>query len=66
MISTLAETYPTKTLCAVLDCPRSSFYYQRQTTDDQALLVMIEQIHARWPFYGYRRLTAQLAREGCW
>ena len=24
----------------------------------------IEQIHARWPFYGYRRVTAQLKREG--
>jgi transposase InsO family protein len=64
MISTLAEAYPVKTLCAVLDCPHSSFYYRRQATDDRALVVAIEQIHARWPFYGYRRLTAQLAREG--
>jgi transposase InsO family protein len=60
----LASHYPVWTLCMMLDCPRSSFYYQPQATDDQALLELIEQIHARWPFYGYRRVTAQLGGEG--
>jgi transposase InsO family protein len=64
MITLLAGSYPIRTLCAVLDCPRSSFYYQPQTMEDEGLLAAIAQIHARWPFYGYRRVTAQLGREG--
>lgn len=51
-------------LCRVLDYPRRSFYYVPVPSDDTALRTAIEQIMVRWPFYGYRRVTAQLRREG--
>ena len=64
MIAKLEKDYPVATLCQVLDCPRSSYYYKPQPPRDDALRGEIERIHARWPFYGYRRITAQLRREG--
>jgi putative transposase len=64
MIKQLEVKYPVKVLCEALDCPRSSYYYRAQPAHDSVLHEHIEQIHARWPFYGYRRVTAQLKREG--
>ena len=45
---------------------RSSYYYRARsgTADALALLERIRTIRARWPGYGYRRVTAQLRREG--
>jgi putative transposase len=58
-------------LCRVLDLPRSSLYAreQRRLVDDgddeeQRVRVHIERIAGQWPTYGYRRVTAQLRREG--
>ncbi len=64
MIMQLSTNYPVGRLCALLDCPRSSYYYQPVPTDETALRTAIEQIVIRWPYYGYRRMTAQLRREG--
>jgi len=64
MIRVLEKDYPVKTLCEVLDCPRSSYYYEAQAGDDTVLREAIESLHAEWPFYGYRRVTAELARRG--
>jgi len=64
MIDQLRSDYPIETLCEVLDCPRSSYYYQPAESDDAVLVAAIEGILGRWPFYGYRRVTAQLKREG--
>lgn len=64
MIERLKNDYPIEQLCEVLDCPRSSYYYQSRESNDQILTDAIEHIVARWPFYGYRRVTAQLKREG--
>jgi len=64
MIEQMADTYPVRVLCDVLDCSRSSYYYDTQPPNDTVLREKIEQVHARWPFYGYRRVTAQLKREG--
>lgn len=64
MITDLRSSYPVDMLCAVLDCPRSSYYYQAVPTRDAALRAAIEQIVIRWPRYGYRRITAQLRRDG--
>jgi putative transposase len=50
-------------LCETLDCPRSSFYYQPQRTDDTALRAAIQRLAGAWPTYGYRRITALLRRE---
>ncbi len=64
MIQQLRATYPLVTLCEVLDCSRRSYYYQAVPADETPLRTAIEQIVIRWPFYGYRRVTAQLRREG--
>lgn len=64
MIDQLKADYPVETLCEVLDCPRSSYYYQPAEDNDAVLVETIERILGRWPFYGYRRVTAQLKREG--
>jgi transposase InsO family protein len=64
MISHLKESYPVRLLCQLLACPHSTYYYRSPTRDEGALLAALEQILMRWPFYGYRRLLAQLGREG--
>lgn len=60
-------------VCQVLAVSRSSVYARQQAarrgttpdqTPDQGLRAHIEQIAAQWPTYGYRRVTAQLRREG--
>jgi hypothetical protein len=48
-----------------LGVPRSSYYYAPHNgPQDARLLEPIEGMLMRWPFYGYRRVTAQLQREG--
>ena len=65
MIWTLAQDYPVSLLCDVLGVARSTVYYQPQINPaDSDLLAVIEQMLMRWPFYGYRRVTAQLKRMG--
>jgi putative transposase len=59
----LAHEYPVAMLCGLLDCPRSSFYY-KEAHDDVLVRDAIEQIAAAFPRYGYRRITAELARRG--
>jgi len=62
----VAAGYPVGVMCDVLDLARSSYYRPLATagTDEQATKAALEQVPAAWPAYGYRRLTAQLAREG--
>jgi len=65
MIGELSQEYPVDTICDLLDCPRSSFYYQPVVNpQDGVIIEAIETLLMRWPFYGYRRVTAQLKREG--
>lgn len=65
MIEQLKERYTVSFLCQTLDCARSSYYYQDQPDQaDDPLLAAMEQILVRWPFYGYRRVQAQLERQG--
>ena len=64
MIAQLKENYPVERICAVLDCPRSSAYYVPSGRDDTEVVEAIEQLLLRKPFFGYRRLAAQLKREG--
>lgn len=66
MIRQLSEDYPVSLLCEVLEVPRSTVYYEPQVKPgDAEFLARMEHILMRWPFYGYRRVTAQLKREGC-
>lgn len=65
MIRQLAADYPVSLLCEVLEVPRSTVYYQPQSNlADVMLLKAIERILMRRPYYGYRRVTAQLKRAG--
>lgn len=42
----------------------SSYYYQQQPVEELELRAAIEQIALAFPRYGYRRMTAQLHRQG--
>jgi len=63
VIQMLSHAYPVEVLCHLLDCPRSSYYYQ-EASEDVSVRDAIEAIAATFPRYGYRRVTAQLARQG--
>ena len=59
----MTERYPVATVCTVLDVPRSSYYYQPATRDEDELMAAIAKVAGEWPTYGYRRVTNQLKRE---
>lgn len=60
----LAPAYPLMLLCEVVGCSRSSYYYRVQREEDTALEAAIKAVVAEWPTYGYRRVSAQLRRQG--
>ncbi len=61
MIAKLSASYPARLVCDLLGCARSTYYYQPMSDPEDAwLIIAIEPILMRWPFYGYRRVTAQL------
>lgn len=60
----LAHDYPVTLACELLGLARSTYYYEGQERDETAVEVAIKAVVAEWPTYGYRRLTAQLQREG--
>jgi len=64
VIQTLRADAPVKQLCTVFNCPRSTYYYQPVRRDDGPLLDAIEAVLMHRPWYGYRRVVAQLKREG--
>ncbi len=64
MAQTLGQTYPVRMVCQVLDVAPSSHYHRPAGRDDEALRTAISQVAARWPTYGYRRITAELKRAG--
>jgi transposase InsO family protein len=61
---TMQADYPVKTICEVLDLPRSSFYQRASEGDDLALRAALLDLAGQYPTYGYRRLTALLKRAG--
>lgn len=65
MIRMLKEAYPVQKACQLLDYPRSSYYYApRVKEEDQRLKQAIQTVAGEWPTYGYRRIAAQLNRQG--
>lgn len=60
----LAERYPVSQVCRVIGCPRSSYYYRAEEPENADLKAAIESIATEWPTYGYRRITAELCRQG--
>jgi transposase InsO family protein len=64
-VTELSEEYPVQLICAGLGLPRSTYYYQQKDKiGDQELLEAIEEIIMRKPYYGYRRVTQQVKRDG--
>ncbi|GEM_PF-1481633 len=65
MIKELSQQYPVQLLSELLGLPRSSYYYQaHEKADDRCLLSAIEKVIMHKPYYGYRRVTQQLKRNG--
>lgn len=64
MIAELASRYPVQRLCQLLGVARSSYYYRPVAGDDLSVLAQIEDVLLAFPRYGYRRVTAELARRG--
>ncbi len=64
MIQYLSTEARVQTLCKLFDFPRSTYYYQSRQHDDSTILAAIEQVLMRRPWFGYRRVVAQLNREG--
>ena len=60
----LTEEYPVRVICQVVRYPRSSYYYQPRERDEKGLKAAVIELAGQWPTYGYRRMTAQLGREG--
>ena len=62
----LAQQYPARLVCRLLDFPRCQLY--RSPADaaegDGPLREALTRLAGEWPTYGYRRLTALLRREG--
>jgi len=64
LVQQLAAEYPTGLLCATLELPRSTYYYQGQAGEDETTLkARLKTLAGCWPTYGYRRLTVQLRRD---
>ncbi len=61
---TMQADYPVKTICEVLDLPRSTFYHTRAVAEDSDLRAALLDLAGQYPTYGYRRLTALLKRAG--
>jgi transposase InsO family protein len=60
----LRAAYPVKSICGVLDLPRSTFYHASTAGDESDLQAALLELAGQYPTYGYRRLTALLKRAG--
>lgn len=59
-----AEAYPVTRVCDMLGLPRSTFYRGAAPDANAGLCVLLHDLAAQYPTYGYRRLTALLRRQG--
>ena len=64
LVQSLSGEYPVRLLCRVVNLAPSTYYYCSRERDDLSLLSLIEGVLIRFPTYGYRRVAAQLRREG--
>ena len=65
MVETLQTDYSVRHICDTLGFNRSTLYYQPQKDPfEQVLRDEIEKLSARYPRYGYRRITQMLVRMG--
>ena len=65
-VDPIDDQFSIRQQCALLGLPRSSWYYQPATENDDNLQLMrlLDEQYLRTPFYGVRRMTAWLQREG--
>jgi putative transposase len=64
MIDPLRDQASIQQLCTLFCCPRRTYYYRAERHDEQAVVDAIEQVLMHQPWFGYRRVVAQLKREG--
>lgn len=64
MIRQLKVEYPVKAICKALECPVSTAYYTSVARDESVVLAAAEQVLLRFPFYGYRKLSQEMVRQG--
>ena len=65
MVEALQSDYSVRQICDALGLHRSGLYYQPKTDPfEQTLRDEIEKLSARYPTYGYRRITQLLKRLG--
>lgn len=65
----IAPSHPTLSIarqCALLDVPRSTYYYEPAPNDSDTvdLTHAIDALYTSFPYYGSPRITAQLERDG--
>ena len=60
----MSEQYPKAAVCRVLSVARSSLYRRSSRAPNQKLDTAVQEICAQFPCYGYRRVTAELRRQG--
>src|SRR5271155_3957515 len=66
MVERPGEAVSVRRQCALLNVARSGIYRPQPTmaADDLALMRRIDELHLELPFYGSRRMTWELKREG--
>lgn len=64
MIDPSKETLSLRQQCKLLAIHRSRLYYKPTPPNDTELINRMVEIHLRCPQYGYRRIHAQLKRDG--
>lgn len=60
----LAQQYPKRAACRLLELAPSSLYYRPLANDDLSVLAWIEEVLLDFPTYGVPRVTAELHRRG--
>ncbi len=65
MIDRTHESLSVRKQCSLLGVNRSTLYYEAvDTAEDASLANEIYELWLKMPFYGYRRVTAELQRKG--
>jgi len=66
MVERPAEDLSVRRQCALLNVARSGVYRSKaeQSAEDLALMRRIDELHLELPFYGSRRMTFELNKEG--
>ena len=60
----MSEQYAKAVVCQVLGVARSNLYRRSSVVPDEKLDAAMKDICAEFPCYGYRRVTAELRKQG--